>query len=272
MQKLSKLTITLVVGMIAAAQGATAEKPFVTVNGVAISQITADMFLAQGKANGMPDSPEMKNQLRAELINRELLFQAAKQAGFDKRPEVASQVNAATRNLLAQLEATKQTLISRAYITDYLNRHPVTEDQMKTSYETNKAEGGNTEYKARHILLKTDAEAKAIIAKLDKGWKFEELAKQSIEPGASANGGDLGWSSQAKFVKQFAEALTGLKKGGYSSTPVKTEFGYHVIKLDDTRPLNVPSFNEMKPMLLKDTQSRMVERVLAELRAKARIQ
>lgn len=272
MQKLSKLAMAIVMGTIMAVPAMAADKPFATVNGVAIPQATADMFLAQGKANGMPDTPEMKNQLRQELINRELMFQAAKQAGFDKKPEVATQVDAATKNLLAQLEATKQALITRAYISEQLKKHPVTDAQMKASYDAYKAKGGSTEYKARHILVKTEADAKAIIAKLDKGGKFEELAKQSIEPGAATSGGDLGWASPAKFVKPFADALSGLKKGKYSSVPVKTEFGFHVIRLDDTRPLQVPSFNDMKPMLQKDAESKMLEKMLADLRAKAKIQ
>lgn len=272
MQNYSRLALAMFAGAIISIQTMAAEKPFVTVNGVAVSQATADMYLAQGKANGMPDTPEMKNKLREELVRRELMFQAAKQGGFDKKPEVASQVNAATKALLAQIEATRQMMITRAYWDDYLKKHPVTDAQLKATYDAYRTKGGDTEYKIRHILVKDEAQAKDIIAKLDKGGKFEELASQSIDTGNRANGGDIGWSSPAKFVKPFADALSGLKKGKYSSVPVKTEFGFHVIRLDDTRPLQVPSFNDMKPMLQKDVESKMLEKMLADLRAKAKIQ
>ena len=272
MQNHTRLALAMIAGAIISTQVVAAEKPFVTVNGVGISQATADMFMTQGKANGMPDTPEMKAKVREELIRRELMFQSAKQAGFDKKPDVATKVDAATKSLLAQLEATKQTLVVRAYLDDYLKRHPVTDAQLKAVYDANRAKGGDTEYKARHILLKSEAEAKAIIAKIDKGGKFEELAKQSIEPGAAASGGDLGWAGTARYVKPFGDALKGLKKGKYSAAPVKTEFGYHVIQLDDTRPLKVPSFNEMKSMLHRDAEAQMIDKMLAELRAKAKIQ
>ncbi len=221
MRKNSRLVAALLMGTLFAIPVMAAEKPFVTVNGTTVSQATADVFMAQGKANGMPDAPEIKAKVREELIRRELMFQAAKQAGVDKKPEVASQVATASRLMQAQVDATKQTIVVRAYLDDYLKMHPVTEAQLKAVYDANRAKGGNTEYKSRHILLKNEADAKAIIAKLDKGGKFEELAKQSIEPGAATSGGDLGWSSPARYVKPFADALKGLKKAriqGVSAT------------------------------------------------------
>lgn len=272
MQNYSKHVLAILAGAILSLHAVAAEKPFATVNGIAISQATADMYLAQGKANGVPDTSEMKNKLREELVRRELMFQAAKQAGFDKKPKVVSQVSAATRSLLAQLEATKQTMITRAYLEDYLKKHPITDTHLKVVYDAYRAKGGDTEYKARHILVKDEAEAKMIIAKLDKGSsKFEELAAQSLDTSNRSQGGDLGWSSPAKFVKPFADALAGLKRGQYSATPVKTEFGYHVIKLEDTRPLKVPSFNDMKPILQKDAEARQIDALVAGLRASAKV-
>lgn len=272
MKKLLKFAVVVFAAAIMSVPALAAEKPFVTVNGTAVSQATADMFLAQGKANGMPDSPEMKNNLREELIRRELMFQAAKQAGFDKKSEVVSQVDATTRTLLAQLEATKQAIISRAFIEDYLKKHPITDAQLKATYDAYRAKGGDTEYKVRHILVKNEADAKAIIAKLNKGTQFEELVGQSIDTGTKIHGGDLGWSSPAKFVKPFADALASMKKGQYTTTPVKSEFGYHVISIEDIRPLKVPSFNEMKSMLHKDAEAMVVETMLAGLRKKANIE
>lgn len=272
MKKFTQLATVGLVGALMFKPAIAGEKPFVTVNGSIVSQATADMYLAQGKANGMPVSPEMQNRLREELIRRELMFQAARQAGFDKKPEVVSQVNVATRIMLAQLDATKQTVITRAYLEDYLKAHPVNDAQLKVAYDAARAKGGDTEYKARHILVKDEIQARDIIVKLNNGSKFEEMAQQSIDAGSKINGGDLGWSSPAKFVKSFSDALTSLKKGKYSAMPVKTDFGYHVIKLDDTRPLKVPTFDEMKPILRKDAESMAIEKIITELREKAKIQ
>ena len=272
MQMFPQCAIAVLTTAIIAVPSMAAEKPFVTVNGVAISQATADMFMTQAKMHGMPDTPEIRSKLREDLIRRELMFQAAKRAGFDKKPDVVAQVDAVTRQLQAQIEASKQVVVTRAFFEDYLKQHPVTDAQLKASYDANRAKGGSTEYKVRHILVKTEAEATAIIARLGKGEKFEELAQQSIDPGSKTKGGDLGWSSPAKFVPPFAQALRNTPKNEYSHAPVKSDFGYHVIKVDDTRPLKVPSFDEMKPMQKKDAEAMVVEKMLADLRAKAKIQ
>lgn len=272
MQQFSKLAMAALASSILSIPSLAAEKTFVTVNGVAVSQAMAEMFMAQAKTHGMPDTQDTQNKLREDLIQRELMFQAARQAGFDKKPEIASQVETATRQLLAQIEATRQAIITRAYLEDYLKKNPVTDAQLKTTYEEYRAKGGDKEYKVRHILVKAEDEAKAMIAKLGKGEKFEELARQSIDPGSKAKGGDLDWSSPARFVQPFAEALRKTPKGKYSQVPVKSEFGYHIIKVDDTRPLKVPSFNEMKHMLQKDAERMLVEKKIANLREKAKIQ
>ena len=131
---------------------------------------------------------------------------------------------------------------------------------------------GTPEYKSRHILVKTEEEAVAIIANLKKGAKFEELAKQSLDPGSKDNGGVLDWSSPSNFVKPFSDALVSLSKGKYTETPVKSEFGYHVILLDDSRPLNVPKFEDVKPRLQQQAQSQQINKMVADLRAKAKIE
>lgn len=272
MQQFSKLVIATLACSILSMPGLAAEKNFVTVNGVAISQATAEMFRAQAIANGVPETAEMQGKLREDLIRRELMYQLATKAGFDKKSEVASQVEAATRQLKAQIDATRQMIVTRAYFDDYLRKHPVTDAQLKATYDSYRAKGGDTEYKVRHILVKTEDEAKTIISKLGKGEKFEELAKQSLDPGSKAKGGDLDWSSPARFVQPFAEALRNTSKGKYSHVPVKSDFGYHVIKVDDTRPLRVPAFSDMKHMLQKDAETMAVEKLLADMRAKAKIQ
>lgn len=234
---------------------------FVTVNGTAISKTTANLFIDEQKAKGAPDSPELQKAVREELIRRELLVQEAKKAGIDKKADV-----------VAQAEAARQALVIRAYVQDYLKKHPISDAQLKTEYEQVKAKLGSTEYKARHILVKTEDEAKTIIANLKKGGKFEELAKQSIDPGTKDNGGDLGWSSSSNFVKPFADALSSLGKGKMTEAPVKTDFGYHIIKLEDTRPLTAPSFEEVKPRLLQQAQQQMIAKMVEDLRGKAKIQ
>lgn len=260
MHKLSKLAALLIIGTLMSATASAAGSTFVTVNGVAISQSLADAFIAEQTAKGAQDTPELKNAVREELIRRELLVQEAKKAGLDKKPEVA-----------AQADAARAAIYIRAYIQDYLKKNPISDAQLRASYEKMKSQLGSTEYKARHILVKTEEEAKAIIDNLGKGAKFDELAKQSIDPGSKDKGGDLGWASAGNFVKPFSDALTALAKGKYTETPVKSEFGYHVIELEDTRPLNVPAFEELKPRLLQQAQGEQINKMVEELRGKAKV-
>ena len=260
MQKLSKLATALLVGAIMSATAMAAGNAFVTVNGVAIPQSIANVFIAEQKAKGAPDSPELTKAVREELIRRELLVQEAKKAGLDKKPDVA-----------AQADAARQAIFVRAYIQSFISKNPISDDQLKAEYEKIKVQLGNTEYKARHILVKNEDDAKAIIANLKKGAKFEELAKQSIDPGSKDNGGDLGWASAGNFVKPFSDALTGLSKGKFTETPVKTDFGFHVIMLEDSRPLSVPTFEEIKPRLLQQLQSVQINKMVDGLRAKATV-
>ena len=261
MHKKTTLAAALLVGALISAPAMAAGKAFVTVNGVAIPQNLADTFIAEQKAQGAPDSPELKNAVREELIRRELLIQEAKKAGIDKRADVS-----------AQADAARQAIFIRAFVQDYLKKNPISDEQLKAEYDKIKAHLGNTEYKSRHILVQKEEDAKAIIDNLKKGAKFEELAKQSIDPGSKENGGDLGWASAANFVKPFSEALVALNKGKYTETPVKTDFGYHVILLEDSRPMNPPSFDELKPRLLQQAQGQQINKMLEGLRAKAKIE
>ena len=257
----SKLVAALLTGALLSASALAAGNAFVTVNGVAVSQNTANIFIAEQKAQGAPDTPEVKNALRERLIQRELLIQEAKKAGLEKKPEIS-----------AQAEAARQNVYVNAYLQDYVKKNPISDAQLKAQYETIKAQLGNTEYKARHILVKEEAAAKAIIDNLKKGAKFDELAKQSIDPGSKDKGGELDWASAGNFVKPFSDALTALTKGKYTETPVKSDFGYHVIMLDDTRPLTVPAFEEIKPRLLQQAQGQQINKLVDGLRAKAKVE
>ena len=233
---------------------------FATVNGQAIPQSVYDAFVAEQKAQGAPDSPELQNAVKEELVRREILAQEAKKKGMDKNP-----------NIQGQIELAKQAVLIRAYLSDYVKANPISEAQLKAEYDVIKNNLGSTEYKSRHVLVEKEEEAKAIIAKLDKGEKFSELAKQSKDPGSKDKGGELGWSSPAAYVKPFGEALTKLKKGEYTKTPVQSDFGYHVIQLDDSRPANPPPFDQVKPQMQQRASQQQIETLVKELRSKAKV-
>jgi peptidyl-prolyl cis-trans isomerase C len=234
---------------------------FATVNGKAIPKVRADALLAGQAAQGQPDSPELRKAVTEELVRREILTQESIKKGFDKKPEVQGQVDLA-----------RQGVLIGAYLNDYVKTHPVTEDQIKKEYEEIKAKLGNKEYKARHILVEKEDEAKAIIEKLKKGEKIEDLAKASKDPGSKERGGDLGWANPASFVPPFSAAMTKLEKGKFTETPVKSDFGWHVIQLEDTRELKLPPIEEAKGQIGQQLQQRMVQKHIEDLRAKAKVE
>jgi peptidyl-prolyl cis-trans isomerase C len=261
MQKITQIAAALAIGASISFSAFAADKTFVKVNGASISQNIADAFIAEQKAKGAPDSPELRNAVREELIRRELLLQEAKKTGLDKKPDIA-----------AQAEAAKQAILIRGYVQEYVKKNPIQDAQLLADYEKIKGQVGSTEYKARHILVKEEAEATAVIDNLKKGAKFEELARQSIDPGSKENGGELDWAAASNYVKPFAEALAALAKGKYTESPVKSDFGYHVIMLDDTRPTSFPPFDEVKPRLLQQAQTQQITKMVDSLRAKAKVE
>ncbi len=232
-------------------------KSAATVNGVAIPHARLDMRVKAALAQGQPDSAELRNAVRDELINIEVLSQAAGKKGLGKQAEVVQQV-----------ELSKQTILASAFVQDYIKRHPLSEDALKQEYETFIKQRGNKEYKVSHILLKTEAEAKTVAEQL-KNSKFEDVAMdKSQDPGSSVKGGDLGWAVPSNFVKPFSDAMIALGKGKISD-PVQSQFGWHVLKLEDTRDLKLPSYNEVKPNLTQYLQQQLVQKAIAEQRAKA---
>ena len=214
-----------------------------------------DFMLKQRTSQGQPDTPELRNAVRDELNTRELLVREAKKQGLDK-------------TLKTEMDLTAQTVLVRAYMADYLKSHPVPDDVLHKEYDSIKAQMGDKEYKVRHILVEKEDEAKDIIASLQKGEKFEKLAERSKDTGSKANGGDLDWNAPSNFVKPFADAVVGLQKGKFTTTPVQTQFGWHVIQLDDVRDAKIPGFDEVKPQLMARMQGQVVEKYLRELRAK----
>lgn len=251
----------ILVALIAVATFPAAAQSLAVVNGKAVPSSRADVMVKQMVAQGQPDNPELRSMVKDELINREILAQEADKRGLGNTPEVKN-----------QLDIARQSIVIRALVADYLKKNPVTDEEIKAEYDKLKSQASDKEYHARHILVEKEDEAKAIISKLKGGAKFDELAKQSKDPGSTASGGDLGWAAPASFVKPFADALTGLKKGELTETPVKTQFGYHVIKLEDTRPAKIPSLEEVKPQIAEGLQQRKLQAFQEELRSKAKIQ
>ena len=232
-----------------------------TVNGVAIPAARADALLSSQLAQGQQDSEQLRAAVRNDLINREMLSQAAKKKGFDKKPEVQ-----------AQFELSRQGILVNAYLQDFVNGHKVKDEDVKKEYDCIVKAMGDKEYKARHILVEKEDAAKDIIARLQKGEKFEELAKQSKDPGNKDRGGDLGWAAPSGYVKPFADALVALQKGKFSASPVNTQFGWHVIQLDDVRELKHPALDEVKPQIQQRLQQQALEKHIGELRAKTKVE
>jgi peptidyl-prolyl cis-trans isomerase C len=234
----------------------------VVVNGVAIPQNRIDAMNKELTAQGQPETPERNAAIKDELVNREVLAQAAAKRGLDKNPDVA-----------AQMEMARQAVLVRALFENEMKANPITDAQLQAQYETFKGQMGTNEYKVRHILVEKEDEAKAIIADLNKGGDFAKIAKEkSKDPGSKDNGGDLDWGPSARYVKPFADTVTKLPKGQTTTAPVKTDFGYHVIRVEDVRPLKVPEFAELKEQFRQRAQQQQVQKLVAELRSKAKVE
>lgn len=242
-----------------AAQGAAAAA---TVNGNAIPQYRFEAAVKARVAQGQQESPEMRKGIRDALINQEVVAQEAVKRGLHKQPMVA-----------ARIELDRQTALVNAYFEDYLKRNPITDDMLRKEYERLKPQLPAREYKISHILVESDAEAKNLIAQIRKGASFEKLAAEhSKDPGSKARGGDLDWGPVERYVKPFADAVTQLKKGEMTQAPVQTDFGFHVIRLDDQRATKVPPFDEAKKQLHQLVQNQMVQKAISDLRAKAKVE
>ncbi|WP_068637860.1 peptidylprolyl isomerase [Thauera butanivorans] len=255
----SRLAIAMLAGFLAFP--AAAATPVAKVNGVAIPAERAEAMLAEQRAQGAQDSSQLQDAVREELVRREILSQEATSKGLAKKSEVQT-----------QMELAKQAILIRAYLQDFVQKNPVTDAEVQQEYDAIKGRMGDKEYKPRHVLVETENEAKAIIAKLQSGTPFEEVAKESRDPGSRDRGGDLGWSNPAMFVQPFSEAMVKLEKGKFTPTPVKSDFGYHVIQLDDVRTTQAPPLDEVKPQLQQRLQQQKIEKHVLDLRAKAKVE
>ena len=238
-----------------------ANKPLAVVNGKEIPALHGELIKRE-MAQGQPESPQLDARVRESLINLELLSRAALDKGLDKDPQLA-----------AALDIRRKDQLAKAYLEDYVKAHPVTDAEIQATYDKAKAGPIEPEYRARHILVKTEAEAKKIIADLGKKAKFEDLAKKhSQDPGSAKNGGALDWSNRGAFVKEFSDAMASLKKGETTKTPVKTQFGYHVIRLDDTRQQQLPPLDAVRGEITKQLQQQRIRDAIAAARADAKIE
>ena len=231
-----------------------------TVNGKPIKQSLVD-FILKDAPKGQSDDNNAKTVVINKLISQELLIKEAQKAGMDKRADYLTSHDLMTRELLV-----------RTYLQDYVKKNPIDEATIKAEYDKLKVQMGDKEYNAQHILVKTEQEAKDIVARLDKGEDFAKIAKEkSQDPGSKEKGGDLGWFAPAGMVKPFADAVATLQKGKYTTAPVQSQFGWHVIKLNDSRASQPPAYEKVKDNISQDLQQRQLGKLVSERRAKAKI-
>lgn len=232
-----------------------------TVNGKAIPSALVDKMIKGVVAQGRPDTPELRAAVKQQLIAREVLVQEAAKQGLATKPEVKDAI-----------EAARQQILIGHLQQDYAKKNQPTDKEIQAEYDRIKAAMGDKEYKARHILVEKEEQAKDMIAKIKAGQKFEDLAKANSKDGSAANGGDLDWASPANYVKEFSDAMVALKKGEVTENPVKSQFGFHVIKLDDVRPAKFPTFEEAKAQVGNQILQKRVGEYTDSLIKKAKIQ
>jgi peptidyl-prolyl cis-trans isomerase C len=238
------------------------------VNGVPIPQARMEYVIKAQVQQGQKDDETMRKQIKEALITREILAQEAVKKGLDKDPQLQTQVDMA-----------KQEFLIRAYFDDFVKTAGVTEDEMKAEYERVKAQqtgdGDRKEYQARHLLIKNEKQAKAALAQINKaqGKNFAQVAKaKSEDQGSKAEGGLLDWSDGSNFVKEFSEAMVKLNKGAYTKQLVKTQYGYHIIKLEDVREMQFPPFEQVKERIEQQLLAQKRDKAIEALRTAAKVE
>jgi peptidyl-prolyl cis-trans isomerase C len=232
------------------------------VNGKAVPASRVTVLEQQIAASGRQVDDATRAQIKEEVILREVFMQEAVKRGV-----------AGTADYKNQMELARQTILIRALFADYQKKNPVTDADLKGEYDKFSAANGGKEYRARHILVEKEDEAKAIIGAIKGGAKFEDQAKaKSKDPGSGANGGDLDWANAASYVTEFSEAMIKLEKGQMTDAPVKSQFGFHIIRVDDVRQAKLPTFEELKPQIAQQMQQQKLAEFQKSLREKAKIQ
>jgi len=218
---------------------AAAAQNIAIVNGKAVPKVRVDVLLTQAQRAGQQITPEMQGMAKDEVVRREIFAQVAIRRGIPAQADYK-----------AQMELARESILIRKLFEDFKRKNPVTDSEAKVEYEKFKAQSTGTEYRARHILVEGEDEAKALIAQIKGGAKFEDLAKaKSKDPGSGENGGDLDYAKAENYVPEFGQAMTKLKNGEMTEAPVKTQFGWHIIKLEDTRQAKFPAFEGVKPQI-----------------------
>ena len=253
---------SLLLALVAVAAAPAFAQNLAVVNGKAIPASRADAVVKQVVAQGQQaDSPQLREAVKKDLIMREVMMQEALKQGYEKNDTVKS-----------QMEQARQTIVINAMVRDYVSKNPVKDAEIKAEYDRYKTQSGDKEYHVRHILVPTEAEANAIIAKLKGGAKFEELAKQSKDTGTANTGGDLDWATPSSFPKVFSDAFVNLQKGQVAEKPVQTPNGFHVVKVDDTRPTKIPPMEEVKGQIEEAIQQKKLQAYQDAILAKAKVQ
>ncbi len=232
------------------------------VNGKAVPTARVEVLAQQMAAGGRPVDDAVRAQLKEEVILREIFMQEAQKRGIAASPEYK-----------AQMELARQTILIRTLFADWQKKNPVTDAEIKAEYDKFASANAGKEFRARHILVEKEDEAKALIAAIKGGANFADLAKQkSKDPGSGANGGDLDWANAASYVAEFSEAMVKLDKGQMTETPVKSQFGWHIIRVDDVRQAKLPALEEVKPQIAQQMQQQKMAEYQKALREKAKVQ
>jgi len=234
------------------------------VNGKPVPKARADAFIKliqkQASQQGQQLPPDVDQRVRDKLVMDEIISQEAERRGLSATPDYK-----------VQMEQARQALLGQALREDFSKKNVVSDAEIQSEYDKFKAQSSGTEYRARHILVEKEDEAKALIKQINGGASFEELAKKnSKDPGSGANGGDLDFAAPASYVPEFSQAMVKLKKGELTQEPVKTQFGYHIIKLEDTRQAQFPPIDEVKPQIKQRLEQQKLGAFLEELRTKAK--
>jgi len=253
-------SISLILAVLLANVAIGAQAADTTVNGKPIKQFLVDYIIKDATARGQKVDDNVRAVVMNKLISSELIVQEAQKSGIDKQADY-----------IAKDELMSRELLVNTYLQDYIKKNPISDATLKSEYDKFKAAVGDKEYKASHILVKTEQEAKDIIAQLAKGGDFAKLAKEKSLDSSKEKGGDLGWFSPANMVRPFSDAVMKLQKDLYTTVPVQTQFGWHVIKLEDTRTAQPPAFDKIKDELRNSLQKQQLEKLVADLRAKAKI-
>ncbi|MDO9149045.1 MAG: peptidylprolyl isomerase [Hydrogenophaga sp.] len=255
------LTALTAAALIAAAPWAAAQNVAI-VNGKAVPTARVEALAQQVAASGRPVDDAVRAQLKEEVVLREIFMQEAQKRGIG-----------ATAEYKSQMELARQTIMIRALFADHQKKNPVSDADIRAEYDKFAAANAGKEFRARHILVEKEDEAKAIIAAIKGGANFEEIAKkQSKDPGSGANGGDLDWAAAGSYVTEFSEAMVKLGKGQMTDAPVKSQFGWHIIRVDDVRQAQLPAFDEVKAQIAQQMQQQKLSEFQQNLRAKAKVE